>query len=149
MESFDSVKSALRDYCKRNSFPYEKFLSENDLIWPLAEKDLTLRAFQSAMRMTQRGKNGFIIQCMKELKEICTRTGVPHVFLKGLAIGEESYPAPELRTTNDVDILVSIRDVRRLASELLRNGFSFEDAASVKGDPFTRVQNIHHHLRAM
>ncbi|MBR0143914.1 MAG: nucleotidyltransferase family protein [Clostridia bacterium] len=149
MESFDSVKSALRDYCKRNSFPYEKFLSENDLIWPLAEKDLTLRAFQSAMRMTQRGKNGFILQCMKELRDICIRTGIPHVFLKGLAIGEESYPAPELRTTNDVDILVSIRDVRRLASELLRNGFSFEEAAPAKGDPFARIQNSHHHLRAM
>ena len=149
LELHDLMKSALMDYCKKNSFPVEKLLRANNMIWPLAEEDLAIKAHQSAMCMIQREKNRFIYQCMKELRDICIRAGIQHVFLKGLAIGEELYPQAELRMTNDVDILVPIRDVKLLTAELLRNGFSFEDAAALTGDPFTRIQNSHHHLRAM
>ena len=103
-----------------------------------------------ARRFLQKRRNEAILACMREVRNLCKEEGIPCVFLKGLCLAAQIYDPPETRVFDDVDVLVSDEDCKRLIHKCLKAGFSFEAGIEENGDsPYIRIQNGHMHAEVL
>lgn len=74
---------------------------------------------------------------------ILSSHGIPHAFLKGAFLAFHAYPAPRLRPTRDLDVLVPHADAVHAFNALLKGGF--ERLAEHQGDA-DAARDVAHHL---
>ena len=143
------IPTKLCECCAKNHISYSAFLQNHGLIQFATEQRPWNKAMRAAMIADQRYRNQFLLLAMNEIRLLCEHNNIDHVFLKGIPVGQELYDPKELRITRDIDILVRYEDVKKTVECLKEKGFSFADNEVSSGDPLVRVQNSHHHLRAM
>ena len=147
-ENMKWIENSLRRFCIENGVDFNDFLRNHMITAFRSERDLIYNAKRQALILAQNHRKRYLLLCICELRDACCERGIKHVFLKGLALGEELYEPAGARLSYDIDILVSIDDAPSLVSALQNRGFIFESDSST-GDPMDRVHNSHHHLRAM
>ncbi len=60
----------------------------------------------------------------EKLSEVLSGEKITHMFLKGYVM-RRFYPAPSMRTSCDLDVLISPKDTESAKKALLKNGFTF------------------------
>ena len=137
-----------------NQFPNteerEKLLLSNGMICFSPYVSVKTGYLMKARRFLQKRRNKAILACMCEVRDLCREEGIPYVFLKGLCLAAQIYDPLETRVFDDVDVLVSEEDSKRLIHKCLKAGFSFEEGIEENGDsPYIRIRNGHMHAEVL
>lgn len=85
-------------------------------------------------------KTKSFLQTLQEMKPVFAAAGVPYALLKGAYLAAQ-YPAG-LRTSNDIDVLISPADITPLANALKANGFAQGYIRNGQFIPASRAQIV-------
>lgn len=88
-------------------------------------KNIDINAYDDAMLLieNQKEKNENFLKEIKTLSDLAVRNKIKLVFLKGFFLGRDIYDPPYVRKSNDIDMLVDIRDLKLMDSILKEVGY--------------------------
>lgn len=83
----------------------------------------------------------WIEQVLQETAASLDGAGIPNIVLKGQPLARRLYPSPELRPSNDIDVLVAPERLDEAIEAVGRAGYRWDDSARERG-----YRRHHHHL---
>lgn len=101
------------------------------------------REFRNSLKgayMQNREKNESFFWCVEHLENVLSHCSCPYAMLKGAYLCKW-YPFG-YRTSNDIDLLVSPRDITEIGNALLNAGFKQGNIRNDKFEPATRKEVI-------
>ncbi|URZ18167.1 nucleotidyltransferase family protein [Clostridium felsineum] len=110
-------------------------------------KDIDQEEYTRALLKIQKQKelNELFLQEIKEISKIAQERGIKLVFLKGYCLSEDIFNPPEMRESNDMDILVDYDDINDALKIFEEVGYTYSFKRKLVGTPIRKIYDINHY----